>query len=353
MSYEDGWAAMNLEMPARVPHYEPSVADYHWDLVRIVTGMDVNVDSPSELRLKASQAFVRAWNFDLNFGCSVGADVLMKKITNMGHAEYAQDGRDFDNDLYSAFDNPEEALAFDPWETYGEADHAELVQRFNRHYREQCQLFPTAVNTTGIYTTLMSGMIFIFGWDMLLTMAGLAPDRLGELFNRYASWIAQYYNAIAESDAPILYCHDDIVWTEGAFMRPDWYRKYVFPNIKKLWAPAGGAGKKIIFICDGDYTQFADDIAACGNHGFWFEIFTDLEYMTQRFGNTHVLVGNGDCRPLTFGTKADVRAEVERCMAAGKDCPGFFMCISGHIPPNVPVENALYYYDVYNELGRR
>ena len=353
MSYEDGWAGINLEMPARVPHYEPSVADYHWDLVKLVTGLDVNVDSPFDKRLEASRAFVRAWNFDLNFGCFIGAQVLDKKMTNMGHADYAQFGRDFDDNLYCPFTSPEEGLAFDPWETYGQADHGDLVRQFNEHYRELCELFPTAVTTTGIYSTLMSGMIFIFGWDLLLTMAGLDPKGFGELCNRYASWMGQYYDAIAECEAPVLYCHDDMVWTEGAFIHPDWYRTYIFPNIRKMWAPAVEAGKKIIFICDGDYTQFAEDIAACGNAGFWFEIFTNLEYMVERFGKTHVLIGNGDCRPLTFGTKADVRAEVGRCMRAGKKCPGYFMCISGHIPPNVPVENALYYYDVYNELSRR
>jgi hypothetical protein len=44
---------------------------------------------------------------------------------------------------------------------------------------------------------------------------------------------------------------------------------------------------------------------------------------------------------------------VERCLKAGKGCPGYFMSISGHIPPNVPVENALYYDEVYRELRER
>ena len=64
-------------------------------------------------------------------------------------------------------------------------------------------------------------------------------------------------------------------------------------------------------------------------------------------------MGGVDCRVLTFGTKAQIRAEVERCMAAGKHCPGYFMCVSGHIPPNVPVANALYYNEVYKELRQR
>ena len=111
--------------------------------------------------------------------------------------------------------------------------------------------------------------------------------------------------------------------------------------------------KKILFVCDGNYTPFLDDIAACGNSGFWFEYFTDLEAVVEKFGQTHFIIGNGDARVLTFGRKAQIRSEVERCMNRGRGCPGYFMCISGHIPPNVPVENALYYNDLYLSLRQR
>ena len=33
MSYVDGWSAINLEMPDRVPRTEYS-ADMHWDLIK-------------------------------------------------------------------------------------------------------------------------------------------------------------------------------------------------------------------------------------------------------------------------------------------------------------------------------
>jgi len=39
MSYEDGWAALNLEMPKRIPRTEYS-ATMHWDLMKVVTGID-------------------------------------------------------------------------------------------------------------------------------------------------------------------------------------------------------------------------------------------------------------------------------------------------------------------------
>lgn len=353
MSFDDGWAAINLEMPARVPRFEPSAAEYHWELVSVVTGIDVHAESAEDRKLAARQAFLEAWNYDIYFGCLIAGDELSARSTNMGHAEYAAGGGDFDDQISSAFTTPAEVFEFDPWETYGEKDHEQLVRRFNEHYRERCKLYPNNVNTTGIYVTLMSGVIQMLGWDMLLMAAGTDLDRFGEVVNRYAGWIQQYYDAVADSEAKVIYSHDDMVWTEGPFINPEWYRQYIFPNLRKLWRPLREAGQKITFVCDGDYTQFTEDVARCGNHGFWFEIFTDLEYMTERFGESHYLIGNADSRILTFRDRPAIRAEVERCMAVGKKCPGYFMCVSGHIPPNVPVDNALYYNEVYEELSRR
>jgi uroporphyrinogen-III decarboxylase len=353
MAREDGLAAIHLEMPDRVPRFDPGAPIYHWELIEAATGLSVTRDSPPEEILAAQRAFLNAWDYGIFFGCLIHGHELSACHTNMGHAVYAADGSDFVEPEASPFSSPEEVFAFDPWEVYGPRDHGELVRRFNAHYRERCEKYPDVLNTTGIYVTQMSAMIEIFGWDMLLTAAGTDPDRFGQVVNRYATWIQQYYDAVADSEAELIYSHDDLVWTEGPFIAPDWYRTYIFPNLKKLWDPLREAGKKILFVCDGNYTMFADDIAACGNHGFWFECFTDLQVMTEKFGRTHFIIGNGDCRPLTFGSKADVRAEVERCMLAGKPCPGYVMCISGHIPPNVPVENALHYNEVFEDLRYR
>ncbi len=54
-----------------------------------------------------------------------------------------------------------------------------------------------------------------------------------------------------------------------------------------------------------------------------------------------------------LGDRAAFPAEVERCISRGRDCPGFFMAVGNHIPANTPVENALYYNEVYEEFSRR
>ncbi|MFW6163632.1 MAG: uroporphyrinogen decarboxylase family protein [Planctomycetota bacterium] len=352
MPYDDGWAAIHLAMPPRVPRTEYS-AESHWPLIAAVTGIEVDEHSPPEARAEASRAFRRAWHYDFAWGTLIGRGEFGDLRTDMGHAEYAAGGVDRRDTIHCPFSDPEEVLRFDPWEAYGEKDPAELTRRFEESYRNRQAALPEEVVTTGIYVTLISGLIDIFGWDMLLLAAGLDPQRFGELANRYASWMQQYYDALGEADVPVVMVHDDIVWTAGPFLHPDWYRAYVFPNYRRYFAPLLASGKTIAFTSDGDYTAFLDDLVDCGVHGFVLEPMTDMAALAERYGDSHFFIGNADTRVLLGGSKPAIRAEVERCMATGKDKPGFFLAVGNHIPANTPVEACLYYNEVYEELSPR
>lgn len=353
MSWEDGWSAINLEMPKRVPRTEYSVDWYHWELVAKVTGIPVDKESLAELKKSASRAFVKKWNYDFFWSTLIDHSVFGDMRTKMGHASYAVDGTDVSREVVCPFKTAEEVLAFDPFETLGARDHQTLVRSFEEHYRSQLLPEPLGVRMTGTYVTLISGLIDLFGWDMLLLAAGTDLAGFGEVANRYARWMQQYFNALADADVPCVMVHDDIVWTSGPFLNPDWYREYVFPNYKKYFAPLRDSKKKIMYTSDGNYNAFIDDIAACGMNGFVLEPCTDMQYIAEKYGKTHAFVGNADTRILLLGTRPEIRAEVERCMRIGKGCPGFFMAVGNHIPQNTPIENALYYNEVYEELSKR
>ncbi len=352
MSFEDGWAAIHLEMPARIPHTEYSI-ESHWELIKLVTGLDVGVFSPAAVQRAGGIAFQKAWNFDFFWNTLIDGEEVEPWRTDMGHAEYAAGGVDRRDTIYCPFKDVEDVLAFDPWEKLGPRSKTELVRRFETDFTACCVLRPFGVNMTGIYISLVSGLIELFGWEMLLLAAGTDPRRFGALTDRYASWIQQYFDALAEADVPVVMIHDDMVWTSGAIMRPGWYREHIFPNLKKLIAPLVDSGKRVMFTSDGDYSKFIDDIAACGVHGFVLEPYTNLEYMVELYGQTHVIIGNADTRILLSGTREQIRAEVERCIRLGKHCPGFFLAVGNHIPANTPIENCLYYDQVYRELSRR
>jgi hypothetical protein len=352
MSYQDGWDALNLRMPPRVPRTEYSL-ESHWEVIRRVTGIDVTSQSDEETKRRASRALIKAFNYDFIWSILIGDTVFGDKRTDMGHAVYADGGGDYRAIGKPLFDDPEEALKMDPWELYGSVDEKKAAADFSAAYRQNCEANPDAVNMTGIYVTCISGLIALFGWDMLLTAAGTDPEAFGDLTNRYAGWIQQYFNALGKSEAPVVMVHDDIVWTQGAFIHPDWYRRFVFPNYKKYFAPLKEAGKIIVYTSDGTFTQFVDDIAAAGVNGFVMEPTTDMAYIAEKYGKTHSFIGNADTRILLSGTKEEIRAEVKRCMDIGKQYPGFFMAVGNHIPANTPVDNVLYYNEVYEEMSKR
>ena len=110
---------------------------------------------------------------------------------------------------------------------------------------------------------------------------------------------------------------------------------------------------KIAYCSDGNFSMFIDDIADTGVNGFIIEPTTDMKYIAEKYGKTHFFIGNFDTRILMNGTKKQIEQEVERCMAIGKDGSGFFMAVGNHIPANTPVDNAIYYNEVYERMSRR
>ncbi|MGQ9630563.1 MAG: uroporphyrinogen decarboxylase family protein [bacterium] len=343
MSYERGWSALNLEMPDTIPHTEYCS---HPRLVKHIVGFDPREDE------SAWAKFYEATNYDLLWNTNDGP-TWTGRTTNMGHAVFQEGGTDFDANIRCPFKDPEEVLSFDPVAEYGLPEIDERARYFERVYREGQGRHPNLVFTGGYYKTIFSACIQAFGWEMFLASAPLDYERFDRVLEGFFEISLANFRAWARTSAPVFICHDDIVWTQGAVFHPNWYRKYIFPRYKKLWSILKDAGKIVLFCSDGNFTEFVDDIASAGADGFIFEPLTDLRYIVERYGRTKVIVGNVDVRILMFGSREDIRREVERCADLGRDCPGYFFAVGNHIPHNVPIDNVLYYFELINELGKR
>lgn len=337
-------AALNLEMTDRVVRTEYSVFG-HNKLIERVTGLQ-----PSP---EATRRFAQAWDICLMWHIMVGREYLGETVSSMGHAEYAENGADRDDRVYERFADSEAVFSFDPERQLPHYDQQDLIRRFEADYAKERRSLPDSVAMSGVYITAMSGLIEMLGWNTLLGCAGEDPKRFGDFADRYCRWMQQFFTALAKSSVPVVMVHDDLVWTEGPFIHPEWYRRFMFPNIKRLIAPLREAGKKILFTADGNYTAFVDDIAACGIDCFVMEPLTDMAYVARRYGKTHAFIGNADTRVLLNGSRDDIYAEVKRCMDIGKRCPGFIMAVGNHIPANTPIDNCLYYNEFCQQLGRR
>ncbi len=352
MGYQETWAALNMEMPDKIPRTEFSATE-HWPLIKAVTGMERDRNHSFWEKAEAARAFMQAWDFGLIWNVMVFEQYYKGRVTQMGHGEWAADGTDLDTTVHCPFNTPEEVLDYDPVAEIGLFERRKLADDFEGHYRMFQDYYPEAVNMSGTYVTLFSGLISLFGWEMLLLAGGTDMDRFGRVVRRYEKWISQFFETFAETNIPVMMVHDDITWASGPIFRPDWYRKYIFPAYKRLWSPVIESGKRVIFTSDGDYSLFLKDIVDCGASCLVMEPTTDMAAFAETYGKTHSFIGNADTRILLNGTKEMIRAEVERCIDIGRKCPGFIMAVGNHIPPNTPVENALYYNEVFEELRYR
>jgi len=342
MSYERGWAALNLKMPDTIPHTEYCS---HPGLVRHITGIDPNVDG------SAWRKFMEITDYDILWYSNDGPE-WKGRLTNMGHAVFAEGGTDYNSDIQCPFKTPEDVLDFDPVKEYGVPDIDERAKFFTDIWKAEQGASPFLVCPGGYYRTVVSACIAAFGWEMFLSAAPLDYEKFGRVLDGFAETTMANVKAWAKTDIKFFIQHDDMVWTEGAIFHPEWYRKYVFPKYKKFWKVLKDAGKIVLFCSDGNFTEFVDDIAGAGADGFIFEPLTDLKYIVEKYGKTKVIVGNIDTRALTFGTKEAVKAEVERCYDLGRKCPGYFFAVGNHIPHNIPLENALYYLELIRDRRR-
>ena len=352
MSFKNGWQALNLEFPEKLPRTEYSAQYYHWDLIKKVTGIDTGI---VENRPAATTAFLKKWDYAMNWRTSVSRlelEAAGAPITRLGHAEFAGDGGDFSSETSVAFEDPDDAVKLDPG-TFRIFDEKELIARFETSWREGVAECDDLVNMSGVYITLFSGLIEIFGIDMLLMLLGLYPDETGEIAAKYSQWISQFFRAFAKSEVPVMMVHDDLCWTSGSVTAPAWYRKHIFPHLKANIDIVKSAGKKVYFTSDGTIDEFFDDIVELGVDSVVMEPTSDIRAFARRHGRNCGMVGGLDCRTLTYGSREEIEREVVSMIEFGKQYPGFVLAVGNHLPANVPVENCLFYNELYERHANR
>lgn len=334
MSRQIARDAINLKPTPRIAHTEYSLAHHKEYVARL-----------------QPQSILDAWDIDFPFTTNNGpirwADA--GRVTDMGHAGYDVDGSDFRPVGDCPFTDAEEIYEFDPAREYGLPGHRELVKFYEEAHQARNASNPNQLWPGGYYPTVVSGAIQSFGWDMLL-LAAADLERFAEVLRRFAAYTAHYVAAWAETSIEVFIQHDDMVWSDGPFLRPDFYRGVIFPLYKSMWAPLKKAGKKIMYCSDGTFDMFMEDILDCGADGLIFEPSNDFAGVVRRFGRRCCLVGSKvDCRTLAAGNWDKVKQEMDDTLALARDCAGLIWAVGNHLAPNISDEMM----DLYINYLRR
>lgn len=204
------------------------------------------------------------------------------------------------------------------------------------------------------YTTLFMWTVMTFDWGPFMLAAASDPQRFDELlWHPWARISRKHLEVLAALDDPVVFCHDDLSMSMGPVFPPAFYDKYIFPRYEWIMEPVTQAGKKLIFVSDGNIDWFLERLLEFPIAGIMVESpVTPFDRVLRTWGEAgRGFIGGISTALLTFGTPEQVVAHTRETMLKGREYPGFIVATSGGLPGNVPLDNVLAYFRTRSELG--
>lgn len=349
--------------PDHIPHWE------HWsnpDAESIITGMDYYC-APRSCRLKLNAMYP-----DLNLAIPESDEPIPRP-----DAKFAENGTNDQEHTVrwgadatatfehgeSLFKDEDDVFAFSPLE---QSDFRKFPVVENLDFRDEKDLYrqllerhelddklPVSPDSTVMpwfYNTMFMWPVLTFGWENFLVCC--MDERFEHIMEEFAEINRRVFRAFAKLPANFVLCHDDICTTRGPVCNREWMNKYIFPRYEEYWSILKDAGKKVIFIADGNVDEFVEDVISCGASGIISEPYTNFKAIAKRHPDL-ILGGEGDNRILSSKNPEAIRKMVQSMTETAKEVSGYFYCVGNHIPWNVPADATKLYLDLCLEMGKK
>ena len=212
----------------------------------------------------------------------------------------------------------------------------------------------------GMKIIARAGEIFVYTWELMgyekFSYALVENPRLAELL---IEKIGNFIYNICEIEVQFenvgaLWYSDDIAYTEGLMVSPQFLRKYLFPWIKKIGDLAKKRNIPCLYHTDGKLWDVMDDIIACGINGLHpiEPKAMDAREVKKRYGNRLCLVGNIDLDLLVRKDPEYIRGMVKDKIKELGQGGGYCAGSSNTIPEYVPLENYIAMQEAIFEYGK-
>lgn len=350
--------ALSGQSPTHIPHWE------HWsnpDAETFITGID-HYEHPRLAAQKMNELYP-----ELYFNVPESDQPIPKPVSGVDSEHATTRWGDSQTGTFEHgekfFKDEESVLSFSPLQ---KGDFRDFPVIEDHDYRDPETLYQSMLERHGLrgvdkaapdsvampwfYNTIFMWPLLTFGWEQFLL--NCLEDRFAPIMDEFAELSRRAVAALARMPAHFVLFHDDISNTAGPVCPRDWMDRHVFPCYEEFFATIHGAGKRVMFIGDGNLDAYVDDLVACGADGIITEPYTNFKKLAARHPQL-VMGGEGDNRILTFGSRDDIKKMVISMTETARDVPGYFYCIGNHIPWNIPGEAAKYYLDLCREMGGR
>jgi len=263
----------------------------------------------------------------------------------MGHGAYEENAADQRPARICPFDDVRQVWDFDPAREYGLPTMAQTIRYYQQWFDRTQEQFPDQLVTGGYYKSVVSGR----DPDIRMEHAaggGGGPERFAQVLRRFGRYTLHYARAWAQTSIDAYIQHDDIVWSQGPFMRPAFYRGVIFPIYRELLGRSEVRGQTGPLLLRRHLHPVharhrprrrrwvhlrARQRLGPGGEG----IRADPRDRREQGGLPHDGIRH-------VGTGPD---QIDATLRIARDCRGFMVAVGNHIPPSVPTEMVLRYLD--------
>ena len=169
------------------------------------------------------------------------------------------------------------------------------------------------------------------------------PQFVEGLFRAIADYnIAQVEEAL-KYDIDAVYFGDDWGQQKGLQMGPRLWRRFILPELQRMYGVVRSAGKYVMIHSCGDVDELFDDLVEAGLNcfnPFQPEVMEVADLLPRYRGRLAFHGGMSTQRTLPFGTVDDVVDETRRLLELGRE-GGFIFAPAHDVEGDVPLENML------------
>ena len=196
----------------------------------------------------------------------------------------------------------------------------------------------------------------LLGYEKLALTLYDEPDLIKEILDNWLSLYKQILLLVcAKIQVDCLLIWEDMCYKGGPLISPRQFRTLLLPYYIALVAFARECRVSSIWVdTDGEMSRLIPlFVEADVDTLMPFEVQAgmDIVAIRKRYRDTFTIVGGIDKRVLA-GDRRDIKQEVDRVLPFFVESGRFIPCLDHTVPPNVPLDNFLYYLDCVRSYER-
>ncbi|MDH4241441.1 MAG: uroporphyrinogen decarboxylase family protein [Phycisphaerae bacterium] len=223
-----------------------------------------------------------------------------------------------------------------------------LDERFFKDIPEKISRYSDCLRVFKIGFSLYERAWTLRGMQNLLMDFLDNPGFVRDLLRTIADHNIAQVNHALKYDIDAVYFGDDWGQQTGLQMGPGLWRRFIYPELKRMYAVVRRAGKCVIIHSCGKVDELFDDLIGIGLNcfnPFQPEVMDVFDLMKTYKGRLAFHGGLSTQQTLPYGSVEDVRGETLRLLEAGRD-GGYVFAPSHAVEGDVPLENMLAFIEV-------